>query len=351
VSAHNNCEPYIFISYAHYNEGGGRNALVEKDVERLAERGIDNIYIDREIVPGDNWLVEAMDAIDHPMCKGVLFYACKKSIASDPILAELEYAKNECEKPVIPIILFDLNGKNPGTRMSELIRENYQGVQKQEKHNLMKKIRDCALPTDNLVWLKYSDDGAHIAELLKSIKKHFGIEGGVRNVLAPAPAPAEPSPPEPTPAPPEPVHTQPIKPTSSPIKPVHAPIRPTPSKPSSASAKPVLLSSPPSGMPRLVLRLTEIRLLRKQVFCKEFAGTLVIGRDAGRTNLTFANDSLLSGAHCAISYDTSGLVIYDLGSTNKTYVNGVPISERHVLEKDDIVSVGSMELRVNWDTL
>jgi len=326
LTAYNNGEPYIFISYAHYNEGGGRNALVEKDVERLAERGVNNIYIDREIVPGDNWLVEAMDAIDHPMCKGVLFYACKKSIASEPILAELEYAKNECEKPVIPIILFDLNGKNPGTRMSELIRENYQGAQKQEKHGLMKKIRDCALPSDNLVWLKYSEDGAHIAELIKSIKKHFGIEGTV-----PPPAPAQTQTPVPT--------------AHAPVKPASAPIRPSPSKP------PPIFAAPIKGGSRIVFQLTEIRHLRKQIFCKEFVGTLVIGRDAGKSNLTFANDSLLSGAHCSISYEAGGFVLRDLGSTNRTFVNGVPIAERYVLDKDDVISAGSMELRVNWDVM
>jgi|GEM_PF-6539944 len=346
---YNKNEPYIFISYAHYNEADGeRNALVEKDVARLAERGIDNIYIDREILPGDNWLVEAMDAIDNPMCKGVLFYACKKSIASEPVLAELEYAKNECEKPVIPIILFELNGKNLGTRMSELIRENYQGIQKQEKHDLMKKIRDCALPTDNLVWLKYNDDGTHITDLIKSIKKHFGIESS-----APAITPA----PEITPPVRETTVTPviPIKPaTSKPAAVTHQPIRPSPSKPALkpiAPPRPVFLTAPPKGMPRIRLRLTEIRLLRKQIFCKDFAGTLVIGRDANRTNLTFKSDNLLSGVHCAISYEQSGLVLCDLGSTNKTFVNGVPISERYVLEKDDILSVGSMEIRVNWEII
>jgi len=345
LTAYNKNEPYIFISYAHYNDGDGeRNALVEKDVSRLAERGIDNIYIDREILPGDNWLVEAMDAIDNPMCKAILFYACKKSIASEPVFAELEYAKNDCEKPVIPIIMFELNGKNLSTRMSELIRENYQGAQKQEKHNLMKKIRDCVLPNDNVIWLKYSDGGAHIDDLIKGIRKHFGTEIANTNAVSP-PKPVE-TIPEKTITPITPIKPAPTK--SVTISP--QPIKPSPSKPITPP-KPVFLSAPPKGMPRIILRLTEIRLLRKQVFCKEFAGTLVIGRDAGRTNLTFNNDSLLSGAHCAISYEQCGLVLNDLGSTNKTFVNGVPIAERYVLEKDDILSVGSMELRVNWENL
>jgi len=142
----------------------------------------------------------------------------------------------------------------------------------------------------------------------------------------PEPIP-EPAPPAPLPAPPP------------------APLSVPPPKPV-LSVKP---SAPPPGKPRIVLRLTKIGHLAKQVYRKEFSGTLVIGRDAGKADLVFKDDDLLSGRHCSISYEQDGLILRDLGSTNKTFVNGVPVNGRYILEEDDILLIGSMELRVNWD--
>jgi len=116
--------------------------------------------------------------------------------------------------------------------------------------------------------------------------------------------------------------------------------------------KPVLsakTSAPPPGKPRIVLRLTKIGQSAQQIYRKEFSGTLVIGRDAGKSDLAFKDDDLLSGRHCSISYEQDGIILRDLGSTNKTFVNGVPITGRYVLEEDDILLIGSMELRVNWE--
>jgi len=91
--------------------------------------------------------------------------------------------------------------------------------------------------------------------------------------------------------------------------------------------------------------------VEKQVFRAEFAGELVIGRDPGKSSLPFTDDDMLSGRHCSISYEPDGIILRDLGSTNKTYVNGVPVTDRYILENDDVLLIGSMELRVNWETL
>jgi LPXTG-motif cell wall-anchored protein len=109
--------------------------------------------------------------------------------------------------------------------------------------------------------------------------------------------------------------------------------------------------APPPGKPRISLRLTKIGLVEEQVFRTEFAGELVIGRDPGKSSLPFVNDDMLSGRHCSVSYEPDGIVLRDLGSTNKTYVNGVPITDKYILENDDVLLIGSMELRVNWETL
>jgi len=109
--------------------------------------------------------------------------------------------------------------------------------------------------------------------------------------------------------------------------------------------------APPPGKPRISLRLTKIGLVEEQVFRTEFAGELVIGRDPGKSTLPFVSDDMLSGRHCSISYEPEGIVLRDLGSTNKTYVNGVPVMDRYILENDDVLLIGSMELRVNWEAL
>ena len=114
---------------------------------------------------------------------------------------------------------------------------------------------------------------------------------------------------------------------------------------------PPILMAPPPGKPRIALRLTKIGLAEEQVFRAEFAGELIIGRDPVKASLPFPDDELLSGRHCSISYEPEGIILRDLGSTNHTFVNGVPIDEPYIFENDDVLLIGSMELRVNWELL
>ena len=135
----------------------------------------------------------------------------------------------------------------------------------------------------------------------------------------------------------------PAVPGQATFEPVSAPVAYPPVRPMSAA--------PPQGRPRIALRLTKIGLSEEQVFRSEFAGELVIGRDPSKTSLSFKDDDLLSGRHCSISYEPDGIALRDLGSTNRTFVNGVPIHERYLLENDDVLLIGSMELRVNWEKI
>ena len=109
------------------------------------------------------------------------------------------------------------------------------------------------------------------------------------------------------------------------------------------------LLPPPPGMPKIALWLTKTGRVEKQVFHAEFVGQLIIGRDASKATLPFKDDDLLSSRHCSISYEPEGIILRDLGSTNGTFVNGLPIQEWHILENDDILLIGSMELRINWE--
>lgn len=98
------------------------------------------------------------------------------------------------------------------------------------------------------------------------------------------------------------------------------------------------------------LRFTRVGPNEGQVYHATLENPVVIGRKADLATLAFPEDDLLSGRHCEIIRRGSGLFINDLGSTNKTYVNGVMIVGYHKLEQDDVMNIGSMELRISWDT-
>jgi sigma-B regulation protein RsbU (phosphoserine phosphatase) len=72
-------------------------------------------------------------------------------------------------------------------------------------------------------------------------------------------------------------------------------------------------------------------------------GPLLIGR--GSYNHVVLEDVRISRQHARIALEEEGCVVYDLGSTNGTFVNGVPIS-RHLLGVHDEVSFGSLTFRI-----
>ena len=69
---------------------------------------------------------------------------------------------------------------------------------------------------------------------------------------------------------------------------------------------------------------------------------LTIGRDLDRT--VCLTSSLVSRQHCSIRKQAESLSIYDLGSRNGTFVNGVPVNER-VLHQGDVIAVGDSYFR------
>lgn len=101
--------------------------------------------------------------------------------------------------------------------------------------------------------------------------------------------------------------------------------------------------------PVIELRFTKIGQTDGQIFTHRMKDELVIGRDPAKAKMVFAQDELLSGQHCTIFRKEGKLLIKDLNSTNGTYLNGIPVRENHTLEQDDIILIGSMELRINWD--
>jgi pSer/pThr/pTyr-binding forkhead associated (FHA) protein len=54
-------------------------------------------------------------------------------------------------------------------------------------------------------------------------------------------------------------------------------------------------------------------------------------------------DDYLSSPHCAIRYENGTFIINDLGSKNKTFVNGEPQTEWELIDNDHI-KIGQTEM-------
>jgi transcriptional regulator with GAF, ATPase, and Fis domain len=73
---------------------------------------------------------------------------------------------------------------------------------------------------------------------------------------------------------------------------------------------------------------------------------ITIGRDAD--NDLPIEDGKLSRHHCRICRTPEGIAVEDLGSSNGTFVNGMP-SKRRVLAAGDTILIGVTSLNVEWD--
>lgn len=92
------------------------------------------------------------------------------------------------------------------------------------------------------------------------------------------------------------------------------------------------------------LLITNVSETRTQIFLQPQLRDQIwtFGRDPNRSSLPI-RDRRLSRCHAAIRYDsTCGFVLYDLGSTNGTYVNGIRIRQSYLLKDGDLVRLGSM---------
>jgi len=71
---------------------------------------------------------------------------------------------------------------------------------------------------------------------------------------------------------------------------------------------------------------------------------LTVGR-GGQNDVAIDGDEFASARHVRFEPRGDGVWVYDLGSTNGTYVNGVRISDARKLAPGDIVRVGETDLR------
>ena len=87
-------------------------------------------------------------------------------------------------------------------------------------------------------------------------------------------------------------------------------------------------------------------LREKAPFVIQVGREFRIGRDPKKCDLAISDDYSLSGCHCILSFQQGHLWIKDMGSTNGTYVNGVPVKEVVMLELQDRIMIGSREYRI-----
>lgn len=80
-----------------------------------------------------------------------------------------------------------------------------------------------------------------------------------------------------------------------------------------------------------------------------FESELVIGRKMTQSDIMFKGDPLLSGQHCSITMKNGNMYINDMGSTNGTFLNGIPVKYEVPLNQDDVILLGSVEVRVSWN--
>ena len=71
---------------------------------------------------------------------------------------------------------------------------------------------------------------------------------------------------------------------------------------------------------------------------------LTVGR-GGQNDVAIDGDEFASARHVRFEPRRDGVWVYDLGSTNGTYVNGVRISDARKLAPGDVVRVGETDLR------
>lgn len=75
-------------------------------------------------------------------------------------------------------------------------------------------------------------------------------------------------------------------------------------------------------------------------------GSLIVGR-ASMCELSLEDDKM-SRQHFALEYRDGSIFLTDLQTTNGTAVNGVPVQKSHKLNPYDVITAGSLQMRIIW---
>jgi len=113
----------------------------------------------------------------------------------------------------------------------------------------------------------------------------------------------------------------------------------------SQSAQPQAVPDTPiSGK---TVRFTKVGSNKTQVYTYKITDEFIIGRSS-ECHFALKEDNDISGRHCRMFMKDDLLYVQDLGSTNGTLINGVPISDIYCLRSGDLLLLGRTELRISF---
>jgi len=105
----------------------------------------------------------------------------------------------------------------------------------------------------------------------------------------------------------------------------------------------------PAAAGRYYLILTEMRTQGAQQFQHVTSDMqVVVGRKAGVSQWVLTGNDSLSGRHCQLERRGNSIFVRDLGSTNGTSVNGMPLTGEAELPQDGTLTLGRVTYHFNW---
>ena len=106
----------------------------------------------------------------------------------------------------------------------------------------------------------------------------------------------------------------------------------------------IILEQQKSGQPISLYLYSNGKMIKK--VDAGVQGSIIIGR----SDLCdiFIDDVMMSRQHFAIEYDGESFYIQDLDTTNGTMLNGVKMTHKRRLEKNDRITAGSLDIVVRW---
>lgn len=97
-----------------------------------------------------------------------------------------------------------------------------------------------------------------------------------------------------------------------------------------------------------VVTLSKVGVKKEEILTIELRGECTIGRSSAKSTFAIEQDQALSGKHCTMFYRDGAVWIRDEGSSNGSFVNGVPVTGDFKLSQDDVLYIGSYEYRITW---
>ena len=83
-----------------------------------------------------------------------------------------------------------------------------------------------------------------------------------------------------------------------------------------------------------------------RTFKAPIEGSVTIGRKAEESDIVINYEKSVSARHCRISVRDGKFYVEDLGSSNGTLINGIPVMEEMELYSESTLTLGRLDLKV-----